>query len=593
MLNTSQAYKDMMTKPVLESRMEIVVTNGSQSMTLVNKDILRQSVSKNSRATNNDTFSLGTCYASSFNFSAFKDMDTEVEGNYITITPTVYYKLPGNQEERIDLGVFRCDNPVNYAKTTAYECYDLMLAMDKRIESRFSGTPFNVLAFMCEKCGVVLGNTSQQISMMANASQTLVIDPNSIRNYRDALSYVSIILGGFAVFKSDGKLYVQQFHSTSDFTLIKKRRTSSSFAGYKTMFRGVKCRFLAEQNYYPYEYVDEEKDEGIIVDLGDIPIIEGTVSQKQAVLENIYDEIADLEYYPCSITMVGDPSLEVGDMISTPDREGYLKNILLTSVTWVWRQESSIVSEGSDPKADSVNTQTKKTNSKIESSSAQNAVITATYVNADQITIDNSDQETITMLRFVTNKSLTAIFGAEIPLYSDGEGYVDIEYSDSGVIGDTVRARVHQGYNLITLVNHLYYDANKIVNLFLKAQTSAIGSNPAPEIIIQSDSIRSYIFAQGIEIEVPWDGIIIIEENVQVVETVMQLQGLTEQVSVTTSPNIENQFSAVINELDTLVQTQSISATIQVNLTYGEHILKCGHYNRCGNGRQFAPSGGA
>lgn len=589
MRNVSQAYRNMMLRPVMESRMEISVTNGTDTITIENDDILKDSVSSNYRSTNNGTFSLGTCYSSMFSFSAFKGMDTETEGNYITIVPTVYYKVGPNAEQAIQLGVFRCDTPVNYTKTTYFECYDLMLAMDKKIESRFTGTPFNVLTFMCQKCGVTLGNTSQEIASMVNGSQTLVIDPNQVMTYRDGLAYISILLGGFAAFDGQGRLFIKQFHQTPDFTLQKKRRTSSSFAGYCTKFSGIKCRFMAEQNFYPYDYVDDTKSEGIILDVGDIPVVEGTPSQKQVILENIYNAIKDLQYYPCTIDMVGDPSFEAGDMIATPDREGYLKNILLTSVTWKWRQESTILSEGNNPKTDSVTTQSKKTDQRIENSSNNNTVVTGTYVNADAISIGSSESEEVTSLKFTTNKDLTAIFGAEIPVQSSGDGYLTITYENNGVAGDEVVARLHEGYNLVTLVNHLHYDTGSVVLLKLMAQTSAIGSGTAPTVTIAQDKIRSYIFAQGIEIEVPWDGIIIIAEHVPYVQMFMQLYGITESVSVDVKNPVESALSEVVNAVIANSQTIELSDTMTLTLEYGDWVLKMGMGHRAGMGRMLAP----
>ena len=587
MIDVSNDYIQMMRGRRLSNRIEITIINGDDEYNLTNDDVVKGSLSINWRASNNRDFNLGTCYASSMSFSSFISVIPEVEGQSVTIIMSGYYKV-GNSEEQIPLGVFRCDSPKVQSMVTTYNCNDYMLSFDKNIESRFSGTPYNVLLFICNRCGVQFANTAHQISQMINSSQTVVIDPERVLTYRDALAYVSIILGGYCIIDRSGKLAVRHFHSTPDMELPRHRRISTTFAGYKTVINGVKCRFLAEQNFYPYEIIDDTR-EGIVVDLGDIPIIDDTDTTKRSILQRIYNLLVTYEYYPCEISMVSDPAIEAGDMITTKDRYGYDRNIILTSVTFAWRSESTIMSEGGNPKDKSVSTAEKKNKAEQDAIAKVSQIVTATYVNANQITVDDSDDVEITSLRFVTNKDLTAIFGAEIPVYSSGDGYVEIAYTNSGIEGDVVKARVHEGYNLITLVNHIHYDANKIVLLQLMAQTEGIGSGSAPTVTIDQDMIRSYIFAQGLEVEAPWDGLIIISEDVGYVQTQMALYGITETVSVSSQYPAERLISEMVTAMNIQMQMRAISDTMALRLEYGDQILRMVMGHRAGMGRMFAP----
>ena len=586
---TSQLFKDMMNGRIYKSRIEISVSNGTQTLNLVDKDIVKDSLSANWRSTNNKSFSFGACYAASLSFSAMQGMETQLEGDYLTVTPVLYYDLGGGAEQAIPLGVFICDEPTLYIHTTAYDCFDAMLLFDVDIPTRFTGTPYNLLTFICSRCGVPFGLTSQQVGAFPNGNWTFTIDPAEVKTYRDALSYISTMLGAYCQIDRQGRLVIRRFHTTPDGVLNRTRRINTGFGGYKTSFAGVKCRFLANQNYSPYEYI--ARSEGIVVDLGDIPIVENSEEAKYAMLQNIYTaQLADLEYYPCEIAMAGDPSIEAGDMLTTKDRSGYDRNILLTSVTFQWRGESEIVSEGANPKIKAVTTPEKRQKSKTEQAQEASAVVTATYVNADTISVGSTEDVAISTLRFNTSKELTAIFGAEIPVYSSGDGYCKITYTDGGIEGDVVRARVHEGYNLITLVNHLYYDASRIVMLQLRAETEALSAGgTAPTLQIAQDTIRTYIFAQGLITEAPWDGIISIVESVDAVAAVMRLYGLTESVSVTITSDDQSAFTAVLEAVTTDMQTQSLSDTMSVTFEYGDQIWRCGMGNRAGMSRIFAP----
>lgn len=589
MLSTSQEYKEMMLSPWMRSRIEITITDGTTTKVLRDKDIIRESASWNWRSSNNQMLGLGATYASSFSFTSLESMETGYEGKYLDITPVLYFQTGTNTEQAIPMGKYRCTSPKVYKRTTAYDCFDYMLAMDVPIVSIVSGTPYNMLVFACEKCGVTLGNTSAQIAAMVNGTITLYIDPKYVATWRDALAYISTILGGYAQFGRDGKLYIRQFHTTPDMTLVKKRRITSALAGYETVFAGVQCRFLANENFYPYEQIDPYASFGIVMDLGDIPIIQGSTEAKQGILARIWGIVSQIAYCPCEISMVGDPSIEAGDMLETPNASGYMKNILLTSVTYNWRKECSIISEGANPQLSSVSTAAKKVNKAIDNSTKNSTIVTATYVNANQLTIGGSGDTDITYLRFVTNKDLTAIFGAEIPIYSSGDGIIKITYNNSGVDGDVVRARIHEGYNLVTLVNHLHYNESEVVLLTLSASTEAIGSGSAPSATIAADSVRSYIFAQGIETEAAWDGIIVISEDIYAVQTAMQMQGLTEDVAVYVTADETSAFSAVIEALETGMQSQALGDTMLVTFRYGDQIWRCGMGNRAGMSRILAP----
>lgn len=588
MINVSNDYKDMMLGRVVENRIEITITSGDDVYHLTDDDIVKGSLQINWRACNNKDFGLGSCYASSLSFSSFVSVIPEIEGQYITISAVVFYKV-GNTEQEIPLGIFRCDSPSVFSMTTSYECTDFMLAFDQAIESRFSGTVYNVLTFICNRCGMELANSAQNIAGMINGTQTIVIDPERIVTYRDALSYIATILGGYCIIDRRGYLSVRHFHSSSDLFIPRHRRENTTFAGYKTIVNGVKCRFLADQNFYPYEIIDSTR-EGITIDLGDIPIINDTERVKNEILQRIYNLLITYEFYPCEINMVGDPSIEAGDMITTQNREGYNRNLILTSVSYSWRASSNITSEGGNPKAKAVSSPTKKNSVTQDQIAKQSKVVTATYVNANTIAVGESSQANLIDLRFSTMKDLTAVFGAEIPVYSDGDGYIEISYVDAGVTGDVVKARVHEGYNLITLVNHLYYDANRIVLLQLKAQTEALTSEgTAPEVTISQDTIRSYIFAQGLETEEPWDGIITISENIEYIETHLDLYGITDGCTVSLYSPIDDSISEFVTALTAGVQTYGISDTMSLDLLYGEQYLKCGAGHRAGNGRMFAP----
>lgn len=589
MYSTSQAYKNMMLTKRMKSRFKASLTSGSSTTLLEGADIVDGSVSWSRRSTNNKTFGFGSCYVSTLSFTSFKAVPTMIQGNYISLTASLDFSLySGNSTEEIPMGVFVCDSPATSQVTTQYTCHDKMIFLDKNVETRVDGDPFSMAAYICDKCGIEIGNTANEIAAKPNGTQRVVIDPLYIKTYRDAVALIACILGAYCQMGRDGKFYFKWHHNTADMTLQRQRVQSLTLAGYKTVFAGVRCRFLAEQNFYPYEYVVDGR-EGIIVDLGDISIIEDDETTKNRILENLYTGIlADLEYYPAEVDFAGDPSIDEGDMITVYDMQGYTKNILVSSFTYTQHGTCTLQSEGANPKQDAVATQADRLAQRQETQNKESTVVTATYANANMIEIGSSSLSEITSLRFITNKALTAVFGAEIPVYSNGEGYIEISYHDGGIVGDTVKARVHEGYNLITLVNHLYYEASRIVLLQLKAQSEALTSGgTAPTISVSPDTIRSYIFAQGIETEVPWDGVISITEEIAYVDSILAVYGLTDGVTVDVEYPMENTLSQVVNAVAVGLNTISVSDTVSVSTAYSEWVMRMGRGNRSGMGRLY------
>jgi hypothetical protein len=117
----------------------------------------------------------------------------------------------------------------------------------------------------------------------------------------------------------------------------------------------------------------------------------------------------------------------------------------------------------------------------------------------------------------------------------------------------------------------------------LKADTAAIGTGAAPTITIERDSIRSYIFAQGIETEAPWDGIIIISENIQAIRARMETMGLTESIEVTKYTDAEGRFSELIAGITAGMSPEQLAESIQIGVFYIDDVNYMGEDFRAGD----------
>ena len=584
MFPVSNDYRAMMGTHKIASRIEMTITSDFHVEELTDKHLLDNSVTINWRAANNRDFNLGSCYFAILKFSTVNAGFGHGGLDPATVTLTAFFETEDGEEE-IPLGVFRADKVKEHTKTVSWECVDDMVLFDKTVEDETSGTAYWLFNHFCTKCGVTLGSTLNEINNMVNAQETYYIDPRVVLTYRDAMFYVASLIGAFCAIGRDGKLYVKQFHMTSDLTITTNRSKEETVSGL-CRFKGVECRFLAEQNFYPYKYVVDNRV-GTVLDLGDIPIVMDTEAKKNALLKNLFDNM--LVYYEwemCNIRIVGDPSIEAGDTITYVGTNGSSHIHLLTSVTYELKGDSTLLSEGQDTLANSVSSSRKRSAQYAEASSEEAQVVTVTYTNAMPVSIEGGDNDMLSLLRFVTNKEVTTIFGAELPIYSDGEGLITLTYANSGIEGDVVKARLHEGYNLVTLVNHMHYDANSIVNLTLEAVTSGIGQGDAPDITIDAGAIKTYVFAQGISGEAAWDGIIVLDDDIDISITPITSDEITDAVSVelinVVRATLTDGVHANIERLRTIVDEPGNAVTITL-----EYVDVC----FCGNDL-FAGDGG-
>ena len=125
--------------------------------------------------------------------------------------------------------------------------------------------------------------------------------------------------------------------------------------------------------------------------------------------------------------------------------------------------------------------------------------------------------------------------------------------------------------------------------LQLKAQTEGIGNASAPTLTIAQDTIRAYIFAQGIEAQEPWDGIISISEDIAYVDSVLALYGITDGVSVEVNVPIFDALSQAVPAITPSLNLYGVRDTVVLKFEYGDHIIRMGMGQRAGLGKMFAP----
>ena len=465
MYNTTDSYKEAVNNSEIRNRAAgtITLTDGTV-LEIKNGDIIPGSLSINNKCINSSNFCFGSVYVGEMNISIKNQIDryslydAKVEISY-------YLTLQDGKEEQVPLGVFYVDEPKRTKKIIALKCYDKMTDFDIDVDEETVGTPYQLLLFISKKCGVELAQTEEEINSMCNGTQLYSIYADRVRTYRDAISYIASVLAGFATINREGKLQICSFSTVSCADISAKRRTASTIADYETYFCGVKARFVSQQNFYPYKEIDETIQGGLLLDMGDIPIVQGLEETKHEILQNILAVLKNIRYTPSEFYMTTDPSIDLGDMLCLKDVNATTDavNTLVTSFTWNYHSTQKIKSEGGNTKLQGVSSSEDKQLADMEIKVESKKIVVHTFTNSAKITVDDTKEVNLIVINYATVEDTKPIFVATIPLEMSLDGYVEFYIYIDGIIDENgvLTKYLEKGKHFVTLSRYFVDKADK------------------------------------------------------------------------------------------------------------------------------------
>lgn len=544
MRNVSEEYKQAVTGQEIYTRLEGELTAGSRTYDITDAIIMPGSLSINRKAINRSSFEYGAVITSEANITLIlPDADRYTMYN-AALSLTLYTRLSDGTEEALKLGEWIAAECTKTKKYLAIKAYDNMLRFDQTIEADTVGDFFDILIFICDKCGVEFGMTREEIEALPNGKTQARVRAEEIDTYRDLISYIAMITCTFAKIDENGRLILQPFGKEPAGTIIKRQVQASSISDFQSLYSGVEARFIADTNYAPYEVI--ESSGGLILDMGDIPIVRGLPETKYETLQNILNDLKQIVYTPVELSIIGDPSIEPGDMLTIQNANLTEDDVttLVTSTTWNFHKEMKIVSAGSNPKLANAKDKSSKQLASMENTVAGKDVIILSYTNAEEYEIRQEYIE-IVDLNYITNAGCKPIFLmtvsfvidtdgiveftlynglVEIPhasyqgYYLAGEHFATIFYFDSVETEERKNIRVlarayqqegsllrQQAADIQTLKNAI--EAVKTSDLSRLAYVEALPDATDPVLTIKAQKIKAALYAQGISTSSNgWDG---------------------------------------------------------------------------------------
>lgn len=321
----TEDYKKAINSNIRTVGIHINITlSDKTTINLYDKDILQKSLYVNSRCVSGDDIDLGSTYASEFGVSIRYNGDiTKLKKARVIPTFTLYIK---EQTVNILLGRFRVDDVSlngNYVKLI---CLDDMVLFNKKLSKSdmthnaseetyvMEKTIGEYVVFCCSKCGVPSWFSSINFKDFPNAdvSLAIVMKENALYTYRDVLESALELMGAFGTISREGYFEVKKFGRTPVATSTPHTRfklTSNNYAidSLRTFYKSIVTS--SDESIYQIG-IDNNRF---------LPTYEQGKNQEWQIVDRLNDinnrSLSGLSFSPCTIEYMGDPAIDVGDMI--------------------------------------------------------------------------------------------------------------------------------------------------------------------------------------------------------------------------------------------------------------------------------------
>lgn len=536
--------------------MRAVLTVGNTVIDLDDNDIIKDSVYTTNQCTNGNEFEYGCVYAAECGITIKSAVDRY--SLYDAKLELFWSLLVGTEWEEIPLGVYYISEPNRINDKISIKALDGMTKLDVNVNEDVYGTMPVIMAYIAEKCGVELAQTAEELRTFINADYLLSLYEENAGTYRDVLSYIGKLTASFAIFDRYGKLKLVKYATEPCLELGKKQRfTNASFSDYTTAFVGIKCRFIADENYAPYEA--GETGNGLILDMGDIPILRGLPETKHAVLNAIFEVLKNVSYTPFELETLGNPAIDLGDYISNisvgKDNKRYISPV--TYSYWSYRGKHKLRAVGGNPKLSGVKNKQGKQIDSLEGSIEAKNVKIKKYTNANDLSISIAETE-IATFNYAATENSDILFFMTVRIEVDRDGLLGIRFFTDAQLDESriFNKYLERGEHFLTICEYFTANTNERHNLTVKAhleyfesdsrkrdadiQTynnflTAIETTPptvANNIVtfpayekgvidttiaggkIKKGYVKAVLFGQGIAAEGKWDGTINFVEDI-------------------------------------------------------------------------------
>ena len=545
MYNVSENFKRAIKSQNRKSTIYGVLktTNGTEYL-LNDGNIIKDSLYITNQIVNNSKLCFGAVYAGECGLVINSSIDRySLFG--ATIALNFLLELEDGTEESLPLGVFTVDTPERIGSKIKLTAVDNMSKFDIAVNEDVNGTWYELLSYVANKCGVALAQTQAELEALhINATnQNYTMQQDKIDTYRDALSYLCMVVCANATIDNAGKLKIVQYAtSVCDSNNEATRLNNCKFSDYTTRYASVKARFFANENYAPYEAINPDI-KGLTLDLGDIPIVGGTNDSKNATIDAMLETISQIAYVPATLYISSNPAYELGDMITCENVNNTTNsvNTYVMAYKYNYRKKETINCYGDNPLLQNIKSKNDKQYSSMESQISSKDMVIVNATNPNDITI-GQELKGIVTLNFYVNTDCRPICIFTIPFNIDVDGYVEFSLYNGLVALDnaTYKGYYEKGEHFATFmylddmkkderrslrvlakcyadvtsairvqdakIRTLESKVNALIDTTVATTADATVDTTEPTATIKALGVKAIAYTQGINGKGEWDG---------------------------------------------------------------------------------------
>ena len=358
-----------------------------------------------------------------------------------------------------------------------------------------------------------------------------------VSTWRDCAGAVAQLLAGFATFDRLGRLVIRQFGETPCATLAENTRTSVKISDFSCHYAALTIE--TDDDSYT---AATEGDTGLTMTISDMPLAESGLSDaKQGICDALFAKLKNMDYTPMTVTLPGDPALELGDRLALPTRaQDATPETLVTHLVWKFRAAETLKGVGKNPYLTGGASRTDSQLRSLQRQTDANKVIYYSFSNASDLVVKSDGQEVnAANLTFVTTQDTSAMFLAQLLLTAEPDAetvQLPVTSGDETFPTDA-EAALEQDAALTLTVR--YYMDNFLIENFIPVQRLVRGAHaltlfyPFPDLVgaashrwnvrllcaggtvrIGKGQLRATITGQGMAAGDVWDGTLTFEELV-------------------------------------------------------------------------------
>lgn len=454
---------------------------------------------------------------------------------------------------------------------TAYDC---LANLDVNINfDQTSGTIFGMLTLLSQGSGVPLGITAAQCAALPNGTEILgLIQPNDITTYRDFLSSIAAVVGGFATATGDGKFTIKSFaDSEVVFSFeAKDRIVGSVFSDYITNYDGIVI--TDSITGAPMYYFAEGAADGISINIGSNPLLQqGLNVTKDAQRQRIAEVAHSIAYVPFQLSILNCPVFELGDLIECEG--GVVGTDTITccvmAIDWTFKAVTSMQGFGADPNLTAGKSRTDKALTSALKQSKDSGISYYPYINSQAKSL-TTQWKSLYKIAFATMDKTTVDLWHEIKweITTDGEPVeIEYEYYLDGVRFDYRPVDIY-GFDGYDTRPHPYYlvdvSGNQIHYWEVRARLKSGGS-----AVVHIGDLHAMLKGQKLVGETRFDGLVTVEDiytpftKHRVLAPVAESFVLNHQIGVDPNLHIGQNYTAWSRHRAFATYTESVDITTE------------------------------